>query len=292
MRILLIGCSGFLGSALAAELAAGGHSLTFVTHSTLPRLAGAQAVPWNSPWVDLLPQMDAVINLAGCPLADCRWTESRKRRILSSRLNSTRHIGTRIAQGGVSRLIWINASAVGFYGDGGARPLDEQTPSGTGFLADVCKQWEDATRVDAGAGVRCMQLRTGMVLSADGGYLKSLLPFFRLGLGGPLGLGQQYVSWIHRHDWVRAVLFLLEHPVSGPVNLVAPHALPQREFARTLGRVIHRPAFLPLPALLLRLVLGEMSSLLLEGQNAQPAVLQSHGFSFAYPELKDALQAD
>lgn len=291
MRILLIGGSGFLGTALAAELAARGHALTFVTHSSLPSFAGAQAVPWNSPWVDLLPQMDAVINLAGCPIAGC-WTESRKRQILSSRLNSTRHIGTRIAQGDISRLIWINASAVGIYGDGGARPLNEQAPSGTGFLADVCAQWEDATRVDAGMGVRCVQLRSGVVLSADGGLLKKQLTFFRMGLGGPLGSGQQYVPWIHRHDWVRAVLFVLENPVSGPVNLVAPHALPQREFARMLGRVIHRPAFLPMPALLLRLVLGEMSSLLLEGQNAQPAVLQSHGFSFAYPELKDALQAD
>lgn len=289
MKILGIGCTGFLGTALTEALLDRGHSLTIVTHgsrpSSHPRL---MPVPWSSPWETLIEKMDVIINLAGSPIAGGRWSAARKKEILDSRLTATHRIQRHFSQGSDRARVWINASAVGYYGDGGTNVLNEKSPVGSGFLADICQKWETAARLDPALGVRCVQLRTGIVLGSEG-FLAAQLPIFRLGLGGPLGSGAQFLPWIHWRDWVQAALFVLDHPITGPVNLVAPQAVAQRDFARALGKQLHRPAFLPLPAGLLQLLLGDMSSLLLAGQNAKPAVLVDRGFHFEFTELGLAL---
>jgi len=291
MRILLVGCSGFLGSALTKVLASHGHTLTLVAHQHSPlQLPNAHIVTWDSPWEDLLPEMDAIVNLAGSPLAQGRWTRERKRVLLESRLMVTRRIASRLSKKDVHSISWLNASAVGFYGDGGEAILNENSPRGSGFLSDVCYKWERATRLPANTNVRRILLRTGIVLGRKGGFLPGQARLFRWGLGGRVGDGSQYVPWIHLRDWANAVTFILEHnDISGPVNLVAPNAISQREFAHELGRSLNRPALLAMPARALRFLLGEMSSLLLEGQNAKPMVLLDHGFQFSHPLLQETL---
>lgn len=290
MRIMALGCTGFLGSVLVEALAKAGHSLTLVTHvSRPPEAPGVRLLSSNSPWENELYGMDAVVNLAGASLSEGRWNEARRETLRSSRLHTTQRIAQALAQGCDHPLVWLNASAVGYYGERGEEPLTEREPAGEGFLASLCEEWERAASLDPGLGVRCVQLRTGLVLGSEG-FLPAVLPWFKMGLGGPWGGGAHYVSWIHLRDWVNAVLFLLERPLQGPVNLVSPGAVAQAAFARTLGQVLHRPAFLPVPAWFWRLALGEQASLLLEGQRVVPEELKRHGFRFAYADLENALK--
>lgn len=229
-----------------------------------------------------------MVHLAGAPIA-VRWTARRKREIVESRVLSTRRIVDAIAKSSRVPRVFICASAIGFYGDCGAVELTERSPAGTDFLADVVREWEREARA---ASVRSVQLRFGIVLSPHGGALAKMLPAFRLGAGGRLGSGSQWMSWIALHDLVRAIRFAIDsHDLGGPVNAVAPDPVTNAEFAATLGRVLHRPAAVPVPGFALRVLFGEMASLtMLASQRVQPVRLGQAGFRFDYPELERALK--
>lgn len=238
-------------------------------------------------------QPDAVINLAGAPIAE-RWTPKRRRRIRDSRVNGTRALAQALAEMPNKPRAFISGSAIGYYGaDRGDELLTEASSRGSGFLADIAHEWEQATAPAAEAGVRVVIARTGIVLAPAGGALQRMLPPFRLGLGGPLGSGRQWTSWITLHDTVRALEFLLESPsASGPVNLVAPDAVRNEAFAATLGRVLRRPAVVPVPAFALELLFGTMArQTILASQRVLPQRLASAGFECEHPHLEAALRA-
>ena len=299
MRVLISGASGLIGSALRARLTASGHDV-----AALSRRPGPGDVGWN-PATGQGPHLasptavgeelafDAVVHLAGESIASGRWTPAKKARILDSRLRGTRLLAEALASMRQPPRTLLSASASGFYGDRPGEVLDESSPSGSGFLADVCRQWEAAAEPARAAGLRVVHPRFGMVLSPNGGALEPLLTVFRLGLGGPIGNGRQVWSWIALDDVAAALAHLLAaEDVAGPVNVAAPNPLPQREFAACLGRELRRPAVLPLPAFAARLVLGEMAGeLLLPDQRVRPARLIDSGFTFALPDLPEALHS-
>ena len=278
MIVGVTGSTGLLGSALVHSLGPAGHEAV--------RLARAAWKPAD------LEGLDAVVHLAAENIAARRWSEKQKARIVESRVQGTRLLSEALA--GLARppRILVSASAIGYYGDRGDEVLTEESDSGTGFFPDLCRSWEAATGAAGAAGIRVVHLRTGMVLTPEGGALGKMRLPFKLGLGGPVGTGRQYVSWIGIDDWAAVVRFALDDDaLSGPVNAVAPDPVPQRDFARTLGRVLHRPAWVPLPALAARCLLGEMAApLLLSGNRVLPAKLEAAGFSFAHPRLEEALR--
>jgi uncharacterized protein (TIGR01777 family) len=294
MRVLVSGASGFMGSALVPTLIAGGHTVTRLVRST-PR-PGQAEIPWNpaarSIGTPALEGFDAVVHLAGDNIASGRWTAAKKASIRNSRVQGTTVLCEALAQLVKPPKVLLSASAIGYYGDRGETTLREESPPGTGFLAEVCQAWEAATAPAAQRGIRVVHLRFGMVLSPAGGALARMLTPFRLGLGGVIGTGQQYMSWIALDD----VLGALHHALStetlqGPVNVVAPSAVTNREFTTTLGKVLRRPTWLPLPAFAARLRFGEMAdALLLASTRAAPARLVASGYTFQYPELEQALQ--
>jgi len=239
-----------------------------------------------------LAGVDAVVHLAGESVAGGRWTEAKKRRIRSSRVDGTRGLAASLARLERPPRVLVSASAVGYYGDRGAELLREGSAPGTGFLAEVCQEWETATEPAARARIRVVRLRIGMVVSRRGGALAAMLTPFRLGAGGPVGGGAQWVSWIAIDDLVAAILHALDTAsLAGAVNAVAPEPVQNRELARTLGRVLGRPALLPLPAFAARLLLGQMADeLLLASARVEPARLQATGFAFRHPTLEDALR--
>jgi uncharacterized protein (TIGR01777 family) len=293
MKIVVAGGTGFLGHALVARLRSEGYTVQVLTR----RPGGADEIGWNpdgtlGPWAAALDDADGVVNLAGESIASGRWTAARKARIRDSRIRATRSLVAAISRAPRRPSVFLSGSAIGYYGPHGDEPITEQTPPGSDFLASVCRDWEtEALR--AASTTRVVLLRTGLVLEKDGGALPQMALPFRLFAGGAVGSGQQYQSWIHRHDWVNIVSFALKAPsVSGPLNLTAPHPVTNREFARTLGRVLHRPAFMPAPAFAMRLALGEMAdALLLTGQRVLPAAAQAHGVHFEYSTLEAALRA-
>lgn len=297
MRVILTGGSGLIGRAVAAELGACGHEAIVLTREPakvrdLP--AGARAERWDgrtaAGWGGLLDRESAIVHLAGEPIADGRWTEERKRRILSSRVESSAAVVAAITAAAVKPRVLLQASGVGYYGDTGDREVGEGDPPGDDFLARTCVAWEAATAAVEALGVRRALLRTGVVLAREGGALPKMLLPFRLGVGGPLGDGRQWLPFIHLADEVGAIRFLLEHAgAAGPFNLCAPHPVRNADFARALGRAAHRPSFLPTPAFALRLALGELAQALLTGQRALPRHLQSLGYSFHFPVLEGAL---
>ncbi len=242
-----------------------------------------------------LAGFDAIVHLAGKNIAG-RWTEKFKREVRDSRVLGTRTLATAAAESfrasGTPR-IFAAASATGYYGDRGDEELSEDSQRGCGFLAEVCEEWEAAASPAAEAGVRVVNLRTGVVLAKDGGALRAMLPAFRLGLGGPVGDGRQYMSWIALDDVVGAFLFALTNEkLHGPVNAVAPKPVRNSEFVRALGKALHRPAFFPVPAFVVRTLFGEMGdSLLLASERVRPARLEAAGYSYRHPELAVALQA-
>ncbi len=293
MRIVIAGGSGFLGSALAASLRSSGNEVTVLTRR--PRAPGQLAWDPADPagaWTKAIDGSDAVVNLAGEPLDAGRWTEARKAAILDSRLRATTAITTAIARSAVRPAVLLNASAIGIYGPRGDEPVTEATPAADGFLARVCRAWE-AEALAASARSRVVLLRTGLALDRRDGALPRLAMPFHLGAGGPVGSGRQWWSWIHVDDWAALARWALETPeVSGPVNLTAPKPVTNREFARTLGEVLHRPSLLPAPAFALRVLLGEMAdALILTGQRVIPACATSGGFQFRYATLEAALNA-
>lgn len=293
MRVAVTGSSGLIGSALLAGLRAAGHTPVAVVRGG----AAPGDITWDPRAGTIDPQafvgVDAVVHLAGAGIGDRRWTDDYKREIHDSRTRSTNLISEALASIDGGPRILLSGSAIGIYGSRGDEVLDESSAPGSGFLAQVCLDWEAATAVAAAAGVRVAHLRTGIVLSPRGGALKKQLPLFKFGLGGRFGSGRQWQSWISIDDEVAAIMYLLEHDVAGPVNLTAPNPVTNAEFTRTLAAVLHRPAVVPVPSFGPKLLLGgELAqNLLFDGQRVVPKVLLDGGFAFATPDLEGALRS-
>jgi uncharacterized protein (TIGR01777 family) len=294
MKVVVAGGTGFLGGALVDALRRDSHQVTVFTRSAPSRPGEVQWQPRlpPGPWARSLEGTDAVINLSGEPIAERRWTEARKRAILASRVDATRALVAAMRASGSAPATLLSGSAIGYYGTPGDEALDESAPAGPDFLAEVCREWEREA-MQAGGTARVVLLRTGLVLAKDGGALQQLAMPFHFFVGGALGSGRQVMSWIHRDDWIAMVRWALtERSVSGPMNLTAPQPVTNREMATTLGRVLHRPSFMPAPAFTLRLVLGEMAdAMILNGQRVLPRVAQRGGFTFRYETLEPALRA-
>jgi uncharacterized protein (TIGR01777 family) len=289
MNLVLAGGTGFLGTALQRWLRNDGHSIAVLTRS--PRHPNEfQWDPYGSPagWVHVLQGADAVINLAGAPISK-RWTAAHKREMWNSRIRSTRTLVEAMKSVRTMPATLINASAVGIYGPRGDEPITERSAPGTGFLASLCREWEREALV-AGPQTRVVLLRSGIALGRDGGALPLMALPFRFFVGGPLGSGRQYMSWIHRDDWVAMVSWALTTTaVAGPLNITAPNPATNGELSRTLGRALGRPSLLPVPPIALRLAVGEMAGELVEGQRVLPERALAEGFAFQYPELEGAL---
>lgn len=291
MHVAVTGSSGFIGSALVEALTASGHRVT-----RLVRLPGSGAVAWDlASGVATSAGLEgvvAIVHLAGESLASGRWTPEKKDAIRESRVLGTRRLCESLMRLAAPPTTVVCASAIGYYGHRGDERLTETSDSGTGFLAEVCREWEAACQPALQAGARVVHLRLGVVLSPKGGAMARLLPPFRLGLGGRLGRGAQWMSWIALDDVVGAIQHVLTAPaVHGPVNLTAPHPVTNRDFTATLGCVLGRPAILPAPAFVLRLALGQMADdLLLASARVLPSALLASGYPFSYPRLDDALR--
>ena len=300
MRIVVSGGTGFIGRSLCASLCQEGHRVTLLTRrkEEAQRSCGSTvtAVEWNGreagAWEHCLEGADAIINLAGAPIADGRWTEARKRLLTESRVLTTRLLVEAMSRRSSKPRTLVSASGIGYYGASDDRILDESAARGQGFLADLCLAWETEARRASECGVRVVMLRTGMVLEQDGGALPKMLLPFRLFTGGPIMPGTQWVSWIHRRDHIGLTQWALTTPsVSGPVNVVAPEAVTMNRFCKGLGRVLHRPSWLPVPGFVLSLALGELGTLMTTGQRVSPTKALSGGYVFHYPMLETALRA-
>ncbi len=295
MRVAVAGSSGLIGSVLVPALRSSGH--TAIRLVRRPTTSGASEIQWDPARRELDPGtldgVDAVINLAGRGVADARWSQTQKQLILDSRVEGNRLLAEAIGQLDEGPRVLVAGSAIGVYGDTGTAIATETTPTGDDFLASVCTSLEDAAAGAADGGCRVVSARTGIVLSSDGGAVAQVLPFFRAGLGGRIGRGDQYWSWISIDDEVAALIHLLGSDLSGPVNLVAPSAVTNAEFTRTLGRVLHRPTFLPTPkpALWARLGRELTDALLYTSTRVDPEKLIADGFEFAHPDLESALRA-
>ncbi len=294
MKVLMTGSSGLIGSALGARLASQGHGVTRLVRAK--PAAGAAALEWDPAAGRLdaaaLEGFDAVVHLAGESIASGRWTAARKARIRDSRIQGTRLLAERLARLMRKPAVLVCASAIGYYGNRGEEVLGESSPAGSGFLADLCREWEAASDAAASAGIRVVNLRTGLVLSRQGGALPRMLVPFRLGVGGRIGDGRQYMSWITLDELTGVYLYALRtETLAGPVNAVTPNPVINADFTRTLGRVLRRPTLFPLPAFAARLVLGEMADeLLLASARVQPARLVATGYVFRFAELENALR--
>jgi uncharacterized protein len=291
MRILVSGVSGPIGKALLPSLKARGHSVTRLVRGVPSREAQMAWDPARRLQPDSVSGFDAVIHLAGESVVG-RWTEAKKQRILESRVRGTRNLAQSLTAAGERPRVFISASAIGYYGDRGDEILREQSASGKGFLPEVCRQWEAATEPAADAGIRTVCLRIGIVLSAAGGALQKMLTPFRLGLGGNIGDGGQWWSWIHVQDLVGAIHHSLKSDLlQGAVNGVSPGPVTNAEFTRILARALSRPAIFPMPAFAARLAFGQMADeLLLASQRVEPSALVASGYPFHYSDLRKALE--
>ena len=294
MHIFITGGTGLIGRRLCKALLAEGHELTVFSRNpaSVPVKCGAgvHALGSLAEWHPAL-SFDAVINLAGEPIVDKRWSAQRKRVLWDSRVTLTEELVRCIAAAERKPSVLLSGSAVGYYGNCGDVMLNEAADAGTGFAAELCKAWEDAARVAESVGVRVCLLRTAPVLSNDGGMLGRMLPPFRLGLGARLGNGKQWMSWVHIEDYAAMVLRLLrDEQAHGPYNMAAPNPVTNAEFTAALAAALHRPAFFVAPAALLKLAMGESASLLLEGQRALPKKMEAMHQHFAFPTLAEALR--
>ncbi|HXR35141.1 MAG TPA: TIGR01777 family oxidoreductase, partial [Candidatus Binataceae bacterium] len=297
MRIFITGATGFIGRALTLRLLGGGHEVVAWVRSAaraasllgsdvelVAASGGDQALSGE------VARADAVINLAGEPVLGGRWSASRREALSRSRIGLTTSIADAIGRAGKRPAVLVSASAVGYYGDRGAEVVDENSPGGSDFLAGLCRDWEQAAQRAAQAGVRVFIPRIGVVLGLDGGALAQMLPPFQFGAGGPIGNGRQYMPWIHLFDLVELIATALEDPrYAGPAIAAAPYPVTSREFAHTLGRVAHRPSFLPVPAVALRVIFGDGASVLTSGQRVNPARLKELGFRWRFETLEAAL---
>jgi len=286
VRVLVTGGTGFIGRAVCHALRGAGHAVTIVS-----REPAGDAIGWDAVG-QAVAAADALVNLAGEPIAGGRWGSARKEAILQSRVGATRALVDAAGLAASRPKVLVSASAVGYYGARDDEPVDETAGPGTGFLAEVCQAWErEASRAEA-FGLRVVRLRLGMVLAGDGGALGRMVPPFRAFVGGPLGTGEQWVSWVHRGDVTGLVVeALVNEAYRGPINATAPEPVRNRDFTAALGRVLTRPAAIRIPAMLLRLALGEMADMLLTGQRVLPRAAERLGYRWQYPEVLGALRA-
>ncbi len=293
MKILISGSHGLVGTALIKSLEPEGHEI-FRLVRRYPN--SPSEIEWSpdrySIALSLIEGFDAVVHLAGESIAEGRWTDDKKKRIRESRVKGTRLLGDALANLTKPPRTFVSASAIGYYGDRGEELLTESSPAGNDFLSEVCVEWEKATDLAREKGIRTVNCRFGIILSPDGGALKKMLPPFRMGLGGKIGDGKQWMSWIALDDVVGALKFLLSNDsLAGPMNFVAPNPVRNAQFTRTLGKVLSRPTFFPIPAFGIRLMFGEMAdALLLSSQRCAPKRLQESGFEFQHPNLLEALR--
>jgi uncharacterized protein (TIGR01777 family) len=298
MKVAVTGATGLVGGALSRNLIQAGHQVVALARNpekAKQKIPQVEAVAWNatsgiSP-DQALEGLDAVVHLAGESLAAGRWTSRRKRRIVESRVLGTRNLVEALSRCQSPPRVLVNASAIGYYGSSEDQVFEETSPAGEDFLAELCQQWEsEATRATE-SGVRVVLLRSGFILSNEGGALPRMLPPFRMGLGGPLGSGKQWMSWIHIKDEVGAILYAIEKEgVEGPLNLTAPNPVTNADFTSALALALRRPAFFRVPGFVLRLILGEMAeTLLLSGQRVVPSNLEKNGYRFRFSELSKAL---
>lgn len=295
MKVLISGASGLIGSATSRALSAAGYDVFKLARA--PNTAHENTIFWD-PYAgtvsrSVVENADILIHLSGVNIASGRWTDKRKQEILESRTKTTQFLANVLTELKNPPRVWLCASAVGYYGDRGAETLTEDSPPGEGFLCEVCSAWEKATALPEGHGTRVVNLRFGAVLDSRGGMLARLLPLFRWGLGGVLGSGTQYMSWVTLQDVVRVIETVINGDrLSGPVNVVAPEPVTNREFTKSLGKALRRPTVCHAPAPLLRLVLGELAdALLLASTRAVPKKLESVGFEFRHKTLSDAWSA-
>lgn len=290
MHILITGGSGFIGRALSAALSARGDEVIILSRSP-EKLAPAPGIRAVGSLKQVKGPVDAVINLAGAPIVEQRWTDARKAVLRSSRIDLTARLVDWMRQQPKPPEVLISGSAVGYYGSHGDEVLDETAEPVPGFAHELCRDWEQAALEAESLGVRVCLIRTGVVLGPGGGALAKMLPAFRLGLGGPIGNGRQWMSWIHLEDEVGAIIYLLDNPpLHGPFNLTAPEPVTNEVFSDTLGRMLHRPALMRVPSVMMHLLLGEASELLLEGQRVIPEYLYNAGYAFRHPGFEEALE--
>lgn len=294
MNVTITGASGLVGRRLLKTLAQNGHSLHVLSrHGGTNLPPGVRISVWDAmkgpPSEDALRDADAVIHLAGEPVAQ-RWTAEVKRRIRDSRVTGTRHLVEGIAKLSRKPAALISASAIGFYGSRGDAALDENASPGSGFLAEVCVEWEREAFAAQPLGVRTAAIRTGVALDPRGGALQKMLPPFRFGVGGRVGDGKQWMSWIHLDDLIGIYVFALESAVSGPLNATSPNPVTNADFTRALAKALHRPAIFPVPKPALKLLFGEMAEVLFDSQRVLPKHTQATGFQFRYPLIDPALQ--
>jgi len=296
MRILMTGASGLMGTALAAELRATGETVNRFVRASADAAAGAGDVVWNPETGEMnlsaAEAADAVVNLAGASIGGGRWTAKRKALLRSSRVDLTNHLVAALAQLKSPPKVFVSASAIGYYGDRGEESLTEASASGQDFLAQICRDWEAAAMRAEQSGMRTAIPRFGIILSKKGGALPPMLTPFKLGAGGRLGTGKQWMSWVALDDVVTAILLAITDPtMRGPINIVAPNPARNAEFTQVLARVLHRPAIFPAPAFALRFILGEMAdALLLSSQRVLPEKLTQQRFQFQYADLESALR--
>jgi uncharacterized protein (TIGR01777 family) len=293
VKITISGASGFIGRRLLKSLGSDGHTLQVLSRHAGTNMPGNVKVwVWDpakaEPPLDALRDADAVIHLAGEPLAQ-RWNEESKRRIRESRVAGTRNLVQALARLGKPPATLVCGSAMGYYGSRGDEILTEQSAPGSGYLAQVCQSWESEASKAESLGMRVVRVRTGLVLDGRGGALQRMLPPFRMGVGGKLGDGKQWMSWIHLEDLAGMFRFVLESRIRGPMNGVAPNPVINTEFTRALAAAVHRPAFFPVPAFALRLIFGEMSEVLLASQRVVPKAAEEAGYRFQFPQLPGAL---
>ena len=294
LRIAVTGSSGLIGRALCDVLTTGGHHVVRLVRSRKKQTS--QDALWDpiegTVEEEGLEELDAVVHLAGEPLLGLRWTEEKKKRIWASRVEGTAHLSRALASLQRPPRVLVSASAVGFYGNRGDKPLSESARQGKGFLAELCGAWEEAARPAARMGIRVVNLRTGLTLTPAGGALGIMLLPFKIGVGGRLGSGRQYVSWIDHDDLLSLIIHVIHTPsIRGAVNATAPYPVPNASFTGTLGRVLERPTLIPVPGLAVHALFGEMGKeMLLQGQRVQPAVAETTGFEFMYPGLEESLR--
>ena len=293
MNILITGGSGFLGTALIKRLLQQQHHITVTSRAPekFP-IQHAHLTTIKTNQLSSIQQIDLVINLAGTGIADKRWTDQRKEQLLQSRLKTTQALIDWFKQLAVKPKQFLSGSAIGWYGSHGNNVIDETSSAESGFSHDLCEQWEQCALQATQLGIPITLLRTAVALDPAGGMLKQLKPVYQFGGGGRLGSGEQWFSWISRDDWVNAVLFLIQHPLEGAVNLVAPNPVTQQQFAEEFARSLNRPAIFPMPEPLVKLVFGEMSHLFLDSQKIMPNRLSNAGFTFRQATLGKALKND
>jgi uncharacterized protein len=305
MKIIIAGGTGFLGAPLAEMYAEDGHDVRVLTrslesgdtrHDPGTGVPGITRVGWKpdgsaGPWAAVVEGADGVVNLSGESLAAKRWSEESKKRMRESRVLATRSLASAIVAAKTPPAVLISGSGVDYYGPSHGQPRTESDPAGTDFLGRLCADWEQEARKAERPGTRVVLLRTGMVLERSGGALPEMMRPFRFFVGGPIGSGRQYVSWIHRLDWIEIVRWIVQTPiVSGPVNATAPHPVTNRHFSRALGRAMHRPSLVPAPGFAVKIVVGEFANTILTGQRVLPARAQKDGYHFRYPEIEQAFR--